>query len=221
MSYIVDLLAAVRTQRVETTDFYNQIADRYDSLHRGWMAIGGSMAVAAVEGCVAGALRPGSAVLDAGCGTGRVARELIPLVKSCRFTLLDAAPRMLDLTQDLSAERHVGDLRALPFDDASFDIVLSTWALETLATGRETAIREFDRVLKPGGTMVYSVCASPRTLRAGALSFAHRKVITTFFHGNFLTLAEAVPVELPGVRVLTFHGGLSTVVIYRKETSIG
>jgi ubiquinone/menaquinone biosynthesis C-methylase UbiE len=46
-----------------------------------------------------------------------------------------------------------GDARQLPFDDASFDAVTSSWALHNIydKEGRAQAIREIARVLKPGG----------------------------------------------------------------------
>jgi SAM-dependent methyltransferase len=46
-----------------------------------------------------------------------------------------------------------GDARKLPFGDNSFDIVVSSWALHNIydPAGRETAVREIVRVLKPGG----------------------------------------------------------------------
>lgn len=46
-----------------------------------------------------------------------------------------------------------GDARRLPFADASFDVVLSSWALHNIydRNERQTAIREIARVLKPGG----------------------------------------------------------------------
>lgn len=49
-----------------------------------------------------------------------------------------------------------GDMRALPFEDASFHVVMSGWAVHNLAArhDRETAIREMIRVLKAGGTIL-------------------------------------------------------------------
>ena len=46
-----------------------------------------------------------------------------------------------------------GDARELPFEDNSFDIILSSWALHNIyeQQGRELALREIARVLKPGG----------------------------------------------------------------------
>lgn len=53
-------------------------------------------------------------------------------------------------------EVHTGDARQLPFDDASFDVVLSSMALHNIynADERQTAVREIARVLKPGGNVL-------------------------------------------------------------------
>jgi arsenite methyltransferase len=53
-------------------------------------------------------------------------------------------------------EVQTGDARKLPFDDASFDVVLSSGALHNIydAGGRQTAVREIARVLKPGGRVL-------------------------------------------------------------------
>ena len=53
-------------------------------------------------------------------------------------------------------EVQTGDARKLPFDDASFDVVLSSVALHNIydAGGRQAAVREIARVLKPGGQVL-------------------------------------------------------------------
>ena len=50
-------------------------------------------------------------------------------------------------------ELKTADARQLPFVDKSFDVILSSWALHNIydAAGREQAIAEIARVLKPGG----------------------------------------------------------------------
>jgi ubiquinone/menaquinone biosynthesis C-methylase UbiE len=76
--------------------------------------------------------------------------------------MVDAAPAMLDHCQDLSAELMLADLTNLPLPDAEFDIVVSTWALETLdPSSRKAALSELRRVLKPGGLLCYCVCTAP------------------------------------------------------------
>ena len=53
-------------------------------------------------------------------------------------------------------EVHTGDARKLPFDDASFDVVLSSNALHNIydAGDRKTAVREIARVLGSGGRVL-------------------------------------------------------------------
>jgi arsenite methyltransferase len=53
-------------------------------------------------------------------------------------------------------EVHTGDARKLPFDDASFNVVLSSMALHNIynAGERQTAVREIARVLKSGGRLL-------------------------------------------------------------------
>lgn len=53
-------------------------------------------------------------------------------------------------------EVHTGDARKLPFDNASFDVVLSSMALHNIynAGERQTAVREIARVLRPGGRVL-------------------------------------------------------------------
>ena len=51
-------------------------------------------------------------------------------------------------------ELHTGDMRRLPFPDASFDVITSSLAIHSIddKAGREQALAEILRVLKPGGT---------------------------------------------------------------------
>ena len=102
----------------------------------------------------------GQAVLDVGTGTGVVA------ITARR---MGAKVTGLDLTPELLAEAHIsatvaghddiiwheGDVEALPFPDASFDIVLSQFG-HMFAPRPEVAISEMLRVLKPGGTIAFA-----------------------------------------------------------------
>src|SRR5439155_12638481 len=50
-------------------------------------------------------------------------------------------------------ELHTADMTKMPFADASFDAIVSSWAIHNVpsADGRAAALREIARVLKPGG----------------------------------------------------------------------
>jgi len=104
------------------------------------------------------ALPAGSIVLDAGCGPGR---------DLARFAALGHHPTGVDANAAMVAEaqRHghakVGDLRALPFVDNTFD---GAWACASLVHMDKTeayiALCELARVVRPRGPVYASVKAS-------------------------------------------------------------
>lgn len=61
--------------------------------------------------------------------------------------------------QGVEAELHHGDVRRIPFDDESFDVVIDFGTLYHIA-GSQIALDEIARVLAPGGTFVYETKAS-------------------------------------------------------------
>jgi ubiquinone/menaquinone biosynthesis C-methylase UbiE len=98
-------------------------------------------------------LLSGSTVLDGGCGAGvPVMRRL---VESGHHTIgLDFSRRQLELARRLvpSADLVDGDLGALPFRAEQFDAVVSFYAVIHVPRREHPAIlREFHRVLRPGG----------------------------------------------------------------------
>lgn len=105
-----------------------------------------------------------SDLLDLGVGGGRTTMELAlrcrrylgsdfaaPMVAACRERFSD-----LILNHDIRFE--VVDARAMPFESASFDVVLFSFNGIDLvgAEARATALSECRRVLRPGGHLVYS-----------------------------------------------------------------
>ena len=85
-------------------------------------------------------------VLDAGCGSGRIFRY--EMAEGCRVVGVDLGTELRDNPN--VADRLQGDLRRLPFLDASFDAVLASHVMEHLPQPKE-ALTEIARVLKPGG----------------------------------------------------------------------
>ena len=115
------------------------------------------------------ALRGDETVLDVGCGRGLM---LIGAAKRLRtgkavgidlWQTEDQSGNNPDTTlRNAHAERvadrieiKTGDARQLPFEDGTFDAVVSSWALHNIydPAGREKALREIVRLLKPGGRL--------------------------------------------------------------------
>src|SRR5688572_13034656 len=104
-------------------------------------------------------IRSGQRVLDVGCGTGVVALAAARI--GAKVTGLDLTPELIEHARENAAiagaevEWLQGDVEALPFPDASFDVVLSQFG-HMFAPRAEVATREMLRVLKPGGRIAFS-----------------------------------------------------------------
>ena len=106
-----------------------------------------------VNGVAVGRVRD---VLDAATGTGLVLRALAPLLApGARLTGIDIAPGMLAVAQDKLPDATFlrADAAALPFGDASFDLLTCVTGIH-LMPDAAAAIREWARVLRPDGRIV-------------------------------------------------------------------
>jgi len=104
--------------------------------------------------CEAADLQAGERVLDVACGNGNAA--LAAARRFCRVTGLDYVPALLERAAERArAERAEitfveGDAEKLPFADASFDAVISTYGV-MFAPDQARAASELTRVVRPGG----------------------------------------------------------------------
>jgi malonyl-CoA O-methyltransferase len=106
----------------------------------------------------------GRRVLDAACGSGRYLRELVARGAAPCIGVDLVAP-MLARARAGPALVAQGELRALPLLSGSVDVVVCGLAVGHVAD-LGSAIDEMARVLRPGGTLVYSD-VHPRGARAG------------------------------------------------------
>jgi SAM-dependent methyltransferase len=110
----------------------------------------------------------GAALLEFGCNYA--ASSIVAAAMGARVTGVDVDADAIALARCNAARHgfadrvdlcHVADTRRLPFDDASFDIILCISVLEYVAPGHLPAVlTELRRVLKPGGLMIVSGTAS-------------------------------------------------------------
>jgi SAM-dependent methyltransferase len=109
------------------------------------------------EAVVAAAgVEPGMDVLDVACGTGNAT---LPAARTgARTTGLDFAPGLLEIARERAADAMLeidfieGDAQAMPFEDGSFDRLVSTFGHMFAPDHRRTA-DEMKRVLRPGGVI--------------------------------------------------------------------
>lgn len=109
--------------------------------------------------------KAGERVLDLACGTGIVARAAAQSVSHLgKAAGVDTSPLMLDVAGRVSTgivppiEWREGSALAIPYPDASFDLVLCQAALMFFAEPKAT--REMFRVLAPGGRILLTVWRS-------------------------------------------------------------
>jgi ubiquinone/menaquinone biosynthesis C-methylase UbiE len=101
----------------------------------------------------------GQRVLDVACGTGVVAVTAARV--GAKVTGLDLTPELLTVARENAQIAGVditwreGDVEALPFEPAAFDVVVSQFG-HIFAPRPEVAVGEMLRVLEPGGTLAFS-----------------------------------------------------------------
>jgi ubiquinone/menaquinone biosynthesis C-methylase UbiE len=127
-------------------------------------------------------LSRGATVLDAGCGPGYLLEALAR--RGFQVSGMDGSKGMLESAElrlraaqpSFAFTLKQGDIEHLPFEDAQFDLVLSTGVIEYL-TGDATVLREMFRVLRPGGHLVLPVTNvwSPVNAFDGIIEFLKRQ----------------------------------------------
>jgi len=133
---------------------FDQIAPRYDTANRlfsldrdrAWRRRAARLT----------RLQPGQTVLDLCTGTGKLAHELVPLVRpGGRVIGIDFSPGMLERARasEPEVEFRQGDVTRLSEADASVDALTIGFGLRNLVS-RDAALREMRRVLRPGGRLV-------------------------------------------------------------------
>jgi len=130
-----------------------------DRLRDTWSAgdygqVAQSIAAGAAEFVERLELKAGTRVLDVACGTGNLA---LPAAKTgADVTGIDIAPNLIEQAKERAAAERldikfdVGDAEAVPFDDASFDSVITMFGA-MFAPRPEVVAAELERVCRPGG----------------------------------------------------------------------
>ncbi len=95
-------------------------------------------------------MRPGELVLDAGCGGGKFSPDRNTGADDFRVLGVDSFESVRHNSK--LNFRVCGNVNELPFGDESFDVVYGRWLVEHLENPA-IALREFYRVLKPGGRL--------------------------------------------------------------------
>ncbi|WP_206054058.1 class I SAM-dependent methyltransferase [Nocardioides iriomotensis] len=139
------------------------------------------------------------AILDAGCGAGRMSRYL--LRRGCDVEGVDLSPGMVAMARrDTPGVRFtVGSLADLPYPDGSFAGVLLWYSIiHTAPAGQDRIFAEAARVLRPGGHLLVGFQAGTGTKDVSAAYSRYGHDVELERH---LFTADEVAARLEAVRV--------------------
>lgn len=183
------------------------------------VGMGSSLAKLYAAAAEIGRLPDGAAVLDIPCGGGVALRGLRGDQRA-RYVAADIAPAMLERTRREAARRGVldqlelaeADAAALPFDDATFDLVVAFTSLHCFPDPAR-AVKELARVLKGGARITGSAFLTDAGLRYRPVIVAGRAAGllgpsgTTSDLRRWLAWAGMEEVELDRSGALTYFTG--------------
>lgn len=161
-------------------------ASQYD-FHTRMMGLGVNQANSSMIAQMAN-IKPGDKVLDVGCGSGNLTLTTKRYAgRSGSVYGIDASPEMIDVARKnakqtgIDAMFDVALIEKLPFEDATFDIVISRLVMHHLpADLKQQALAEISRVLKPGGTIFladFQTPANPVLARVISLFIGHPAMV--------------------------------------------
>lgn len=177
--------------------------------------------------------------LDAGCGTGILARALA--ARGCRVTGVDASSRMIQEARNSKSDQGhdlvngpvfevVKTIESLGFDQSRFDGIVCSSVLEYVEDPNK-AIEQFYRVLKPGGVLLVSVPDRTSILRnmqklayvalkwPAYLGFSKhsytRKTFSSLLHDNGFTVTSSMRFGPYLPNVISRVGFCSSMIIFR------
>lgn len=114
--------------------------------------------------------------LDVGCGAGMAAQ--LSASRGARVAGIDAAEPLLAIARERTpaGDFRQGDIEALPFADASFDLVTGFNSFQYAGSAAQ-ALREAGRVTRPGGMIVIMTWGDPAGMEAASLVAALKPLL--------------------------------------------
>jgi len=231
---IAEATEPLLSDKARTPRMFTSIARRYDFLnHALSLNIDRHWRRELIRACE---VRPGERVLDVATGTADVAIELVRRTRAAWVAGLDPSTGMLDvarekLSRDAAARARIrlieGDALALPFPDASFDVVTIAFGLRNLPDYTR-GVQEMARVLRPGGRLVVLEFLPPsgvarvvfRSYVATVLPVVGRAISGSREAYSYLASSISSFVPENDLRVLLSDAGLDSVTTRRLTGGI-
>jgi ubiquinone/menaquinone biosynthesis C-methylase UbiE len=208
-------------QRRGNREYYDEFAAGYeDRRHHGYHALIDRLELECVRPYAAG-----KRVLEAGCGTGMILKELRAMAA---FAVgLDLSPGMLRKARARGLDVVHGSITDLPFSDGEFDLACSFKVLAHVEH-IERALGEMARVVRPGGHVVaefynpYSLRGLIKRLkRPTRISAATTDEAVFTRYDSLAAIKKLLPptlrlIDVRGVRVVTPFSAVHDVPLLRE-----
>ena len=170
-------------------DFYNSYSERFSQTR---------YAVWDVVKNFNSSIDPKSKILDAGCGNGKNMAYLQN--EGHTINGIDFSDSLLDICKEKSLNVKNSDIRNLPFQDNTFDYVISIAVIHHLSSycEQDNAIRELLRVTRKGGKVLFTVWAveqdehSRRYLESGPNLIPFEDTVRYYYVFNKKTFQELI-----------------------------
>lgn len=159
-------------------------------------------------------IKPGDSVLDVGCGTGEVTLPAKMRAQEGNVYGIDPAPEMIAVARKkaelkkLDIDFRVGVIEALPFPDASLDVVTSSLMMHHLPDDlKGRGLAEIYRVLKPGGRLLIADFMRPTG---------------TFLNHLFIALTrhQGLQMGIEDLQILLKEAGFSHITTSEKQVLV-
>jgi ubiquinone/menaquinone biosynthesis C-methylase UbiE len=152
--YIMNQLNLTDPDKIKAATTYNNAAEHFDDTPLAFWSVAGRRTVERLD------LKPGSAVLDVGCGTGASALPAAEMVGlSGKVIGVDLAEKLLEQAREKAVQRRLqnvqfvlGDMTDLGYPDHHFDAIISVFSV-FFVSDMEALVRELWRMVKPGGKL--------------------------------------------------------------------
>lgn len=156
-------------------------------------------------------LKDAHKVLDVGCGSGFVTRDIARLTKGTVIGV-DGSPRLLEVAKKTLSETTntsicLGDAQNLPFQDNTFDLVTCNLLL-MWADDPQTVVKEMARVVKPKG----KILASLEPDYGGKIHWPENPRVDPLFAGEVIRKKGGDPHIGRKLRSLFVSAGLETTI---------
>jgi SAM-dependent methyltransferase len=157
LSFVIDKTTPEHNHKA-VVEHYARLAPKYDARWDRYTQRTLSTAMRQIDAALPA--QHSGRLLDVACGTGRLAEMLLRQRPEVRIMGVDLSPEMIEVARHRMAtagdgrlEWHVAPAEDVPAADGSFDVVACNNAFH-LIPDATAALREFHRVLKPGGRLV-------------------------------------------------------------------